>query len=129
MTFATAPAWAADEPYSARTPPDKIPREHTHDRAGTSGVARFSQSSIAPRDGFGYVNGATFGSDYLGMGWRPGRFFPGLLPDGLRPKSFSNKYATDGKIHVPDPIGAKPFRKAVIEARSDSKSKSETESK
>jgi hypothetical protein len=63
------------------------------------------------------VNGATFGTDFVGFGRRPGRLFPGLWPESRGGSSFTNKYATDGPIHVPDPIATKPFRKAVIEAK------------
>ena len=111
----------AEEPFPARTPPDRIPREHTHERAGTVGTTKYAQPSIGRFDGFGYVNGATFGSDFVGFGWRPGRLFPGLWPDGRKQKSYSDHYATDGKIHVPDPIATKPVRKAVIEAKSEKK--------
>ena len=111
----------AEDPFPARTGPDLIPREHTHERAGTAGVAKFTQPSIGRFDSFGMVNGATFGSDFVGFGWRPGRLFPGLWPEGRKSKSYSDKYATDGKIHLPDPIAAKPVRKAVIEAKSETK--------
>lgn len=113
----TAGSALATDPFPARTPADRIPREHTHDRAGTTGTAKYLQTGIGRFDGFGMVNGTTFGSDFVGFGRRPGRLFPGLWPNGRTAKSFSNKYATDGPIHVPDPIAAKPVRKAVMEAR------------
>lgn len=116
LTFACGVS-AASDPFPARTPPDLIPREHTHERAGTVGTVKYSQPGIGRFDGFGYVNGATFGSDFMGFGRRPGRLFPGLWPDGRTTKSFAKNYATDGPIHVPDPIGTKPVRKAVIEAK------------
>jgi hypothetical protein len=119
FVLTTGVAVAAD-PIPARTPADLIPRSHTHERAGTTGTAQYLQTGIGRFDGFGYVNGSTFGSDFVGFGRRPGRLFPGLWPNGRFGKSFSDKYATDGPIHVPDPIAAKPFRKAVIEARSGS---------
>ena len=100
-----------------RTPADLIPRTHTHERAGTTGSAQYTQTGIGRFDGFGYVNGSTFGSDFVGFGRRPGRLFPGLWSNGRTAKSFSDKYATDGPIHVPDPIAAKPVRNAVIDAR------------
>ena len=115
LTTGTA---VASDPIPARTPADVIPRTHTHERAGTTGQAKYTQTGIGRFDGFGYVNGSTFGSDFIGFGRRPGRLFPGLWPNGRTAKSFSDKYATDGPIHVPDPIAAKPIRKAVIEARS-----------
>ena len=113
----TAGSAPATDPFPARTPADRIPREHTHERAGTTGTAQYLQTGIGRFDGFGMVNGTTFGSDFVSFGRRPGRLFPGLWPNGRTAKSFSNKYATDGPIHVPDPIAAKPVRKAVIEAR------------
>jgi hypothetical protein len=91
------------------------PSQQTHDRAGTATPAKLKAPGIQSRDGFGVVNGMTFGSDDLGSGRRTGRIFPGLFfnrdtqPVRLR-------YQSDGPIHVPDPIAAKPFRKAVLEA-------------
>ena len=117
----TAGTLAAADPFPARTPPDLIPRDHTHERAGTAGTAKYAQSGMSRFDGLGYVNGATFGSDFVGFGRRPGRLFPGLWPDGRTVKSYSKNYAADGPIHVPDPIGTKPIRKAVIEAREEKK--------
>lgn len=117
VLLAAVPVYAAD-PFPARTGPDLIPREHTHERAGTSGSpAKYAQPGVGRFDGFGIVNNATFGSDFVGLGRRPGRLFPGLWPDGRKPKSFSKNYATDGPIHVPDPIATKPVRKAVIESK------------
>lgn len=111
------PAFAAD-PYPARTGPDLIPRAHTHERAGTAAApARSAQPGLGRFDGLGMVNGATFGTDFVGLGRRPGRLFPGLWAEGRPGNSFSHKYATDGPIHVPDPIATKPFRKAVIGAK------------
>lgn len=120
VLLGTAAMASASDPFPQRTPADRIPREHTHERAGTIGSATYLQTGIGRFDGFGMVNGNTFGSDFVGFGRRPGRLFPGLWPNGRTTKSFSNKYATDGPIHVPDPIAAKPVRKAVIEARTGS---------
>jgi hypothetical protein len=115
------PALAAD-PYPARTGPDLIPRQHTHERAGTAGApAKYAQPGLGRFDGMGMVNGATFGTDFVGLGRRPGRLFPGLWSESRAGSSFSHKYATDGPIHVPDPIATKPFRKAVIEAKAGGK--------
>jgi hypothetical protein len=117
VVLVSAATAVASDPFPQRTPADRIPRAHTHERAGTVGTAAYTQTGIGRFDGYGYVNGNTFGTDFVGFGRRPGRLFPGLWPNGRFGKSFSDKYATDGPIHVPDPIAAKPVRKAVIEAR------------
>jgi hypothetical protein len=104
----------AGEPISSRTG-SKLPLAvHSHERAGTATVARFAAPSIQKHDGFGLVNGTTFGSDYFGLGRRPGRIFPGLWPSRSQP--VADRYRAEPKFAIPDPVGSKPFRKAVAEA-------------
>lgn len=115
-TLSASVAQAAD-PIPSRLGTNKVPYLHTHERAGTASSARVTIPGMTRYDGLGYVNGATFGTDFTGFGWRPGRVFPGLWSD--RTKSFSNKYATDNHVHVPDVVALQPFRKAVRETRAE----------
>jgi hypothetical protein len=110
--------WASgQDPFPARTGPNLPTPAHTHERAGTATPARYAAPSIQKHDGFGLVNGMTFGSDFLGFGRRPGRIFPGLWPSKSAP--VADRYRSDGPISVPDPVGSKPLRKAVAEAKHD----------
>lgn len=117
LLLVTPPALADDERFVERAKLPHITKEHTAERAGTDAAARRVQPSVPKHTVLGYVNGTTFGSDYVGLWKKPGRVFPGFWPS--RAKSFSDKYATDGPIHVPDPIAAQPWRKAVKEAKEE----------
>jgi hypothetical protein len=108
------PATAGDDsdPFAARTGPPRC-REHTLERAGVTGTARFATPSISPKEAGGWVGGnrlshgtpatacapnpGVFGWDYVGHGWYPGRIFLGYGPDKTRQQNFQAKYNTDPK--------------------------------
>jgi hypothetical protein len=110
-------ALGAQERRAERASPS--PREHTAARAGIDQPAAHGTTSVTPRNVLGSVNGTTFGMDNSLFGRRPGRLFPGLWPQGHAPTSHSQRYATDGPIHVPDILALKPFRRAVAGAKAD----------
>jgi hypothetical protein len=107
------PAAGGDErePISAHTGGPFLCREHTLERAGVSGTARFATPSLASNQAGGWVGGnrlthgtpatacvpnpGVFGWDYVGLGWHPGRIFLGYGPDKSRQQSFQSKYQTD----------------------------------
>lgn len=116
LLILAVPALAVDdERYVERAALPKIPKLHTPERAGIDNPAPHKQLTNTNHTVLGYVNGMTFGTDYVGILKKPGRVFPGLWP--RKEKSFSNKYATDGPIHVPDLIALQPIRRAIKDAR------------
>jgi hypothetical protein len=117
LLLVLAPFAAAQDRYAERTGTHHIPKEHTAERAGIDRPVNHVQPSITSHTTLGYVNGATFGSDYVGLVRWPSRVFPGLWPS--RPKSFSDKYATDSHVHIPDVIAAQPIRRAVKDAKEE----------
>jgi hypothetical protein len=104
-------AKADDEPFAARTGPPRC-REHTHERAGTTGPARFAAPSVSCKEAGGYVGGnrvratpgtacapnpGVFGWDWVGHGKLPNRIFLGFGPDKPHQQPFQPKYDTDPK--------------------------------
>jgi len=127
------PAVAADpDRFVERTPLPKHPPDHTPERAGLiCPVARYAVPGVSRYEAGGYVGGGalfrgggrgpcdgTFGWDYVGFGWRPGRVFLGWLNDRPGQSALARKYATDGP-RVPDVIAAQPVRRAVKEAKAE----------
>jgi hypothetical protein len=104
-------AAAGDEPFAAHVGPPRY-REHSHERAGTTGTARFAAPSVSCKDAGGYVGGnrlrgtpatalspnpGVFAWDYVGHGKYPNRIFLGFGPDKPRQQPFQPKYDTDPK--------------------------------
>ena len=119
-------------PATARDP-DKLgpstasPADHTFERAGLpSNVSRLAIPSVEKHEGPGYIGGGrlirgdsrgpadgTFGFDYQGLGWHPGRVFLGWAHDrSHQPKLGS--YKTD-TYHVPDIFSFHPLRRVFDE--------------
>lgn len=113
LLIAFASPALADERFVERAKPPLIPKEHTAERAGTDAAARHVQPSTTNHTVLGYTNGMTFGSDYVGLWRKPWRVFSGFAGPS---RSYSDKYATDGR-HIPDPVAAQPFRKAVKDSK------------
>lgn len=101
--------------------------DHDQARAGMpQNISRWATPSIEKREGPGYIGGGklirgdarastdgTFGWDYQGLGWRPGRFFLGWAHDRPdQPKL--GTYKTDTH-HVPDVFSLHPVRKLLEE--------------
>jgi hypothetical protein len=103
-------AVAGDEPFAARVGPPRC-REHTHDRAGTTGTARFATPGVSCKETGGSVGGnrvraaaaggsesaGVFGWDYVGHGRAPNRIFLVFGPDKAHQQPFQPKYNTEPK--------------------------------
>lgn len=100
------------EPHAAHTGGPFLCREHTKERAGVTGTARFTTPSInCSRETGGWIGGnrvahstpgtacvpnpGVFGWDYVGLGKFPGRIFLGFGPDKKHQQPFQTKYNTD----------------------------------
>lgn len=119
LLVATIPAAAADERHAERLGDHKHPYRHTAEASGTDKCPRHAKPSVTSKNIFGYVNGSTFGMDYLGCGHFPQRVFPGFISCRLRSNSHSDKYATDSRFPIKDLIAAAPFRKAIKAAKAE----------
>ena len=101
---------------------------HMHERAGyPQEVSKFAAPAPGRFEAGGWVGGGrlalfhrpdgkaategTWGTDYVGLGRRPGRVFLDWWHD--RPKQpMPGPYSADGP-HVPDPIGAHPVQRLI----------------
>lgn len=129
------------ERFVERTPLPHRPIENTQQRAGNpAAVARWAVPGVSPHETGGYVGGqrlshnsalskgygaatgptqtGTFGWDFAGFAMRPGRVFLRESADPSRGKSIARAYRTDGP-RVPDPVAARPLRRALLEAQED----------
>jgi hypothetical protein len=95
---------------------------HTHQRAGTTGIAWYALPGLSPKETGGYVGGGclvrggprgpedgTWGWDYVGKGKHAGRIFLGWCGCRFKP---AGPYKTDGP-EVPDVFAVKPIKRAV----------------
>jgi hypothetical protein len=113
-----------------QTQPPRWPAAHTHERAGypiqpsrwavtAQEVDRYYRPAIVGGgalfggDGPGRADG-TFGYEYVGFGWRPGRFILGRYHDRPRQPKGGN-YETEGRYHVENVFELKPLRRALHE--------------
>ncbi len=100
--------------------------DHTQARAGNANVvAPWARPALTAKESPGYVGGGklfggeargpidgTFGYDYVGHGWKPGRVFLSYHPNlGGKP---TGPYRTDGP-RVFDIFSIRPVRKALHE--------------
>ncbi len=92
-----------------------------------SSIAPWAKPGVEKHEGPGLVGGGrlrhgdgpttndgTFGWDYKGLGWRPGRVFLGWNHDRERQAKLGT-YKTETH-HIPDPVSLHPLRK-VLEQR------------
>jgi len=101
------------------------PQDHTMERAGQPRqLSHFAKPGIEKHEGPGLIGGGklihgdgpvaydgTFGWDYQGLGWRPGRVFLGWAHDRKhQPKM--GPYRTDTH-KVPDVVTLHPVRKVL----------------
>lgn len=94
---------AAQSRFVERTPPYRVPVEHTMQRAGEPlHVARFAAPSVTRFDSAGYVGGnrdGTFGTDFTGLPLpfrrRPGRIFRIPSANPSAGQSIARGYRTD----------------------------------
>ena len=119
--------WAGEKKLIPGSP-TTCAEDHTFERAGMPrSVSRLAIPSIEKHEGYGYVGGGklvrgdargpsdgTFGFDYQGFGWRPGRVFLGWAHDRKQPTS--GPYRTDTH-HVPDIVSFHPVRKVLDEKK------------
>jgi len=99
--------------------------DHNFSRAGNpQSQSRFATMSLEAKEGPGLIGGGklfggdgpastdgTFGWDYQGRGWHPGRFFLGWAHDRKhQPKP--GPYTTD-TYKIPDPIALHPIRRVL----------------
>ncbi|MCE9530907.1 MAG: hypothetical protein K8T89_07265 [Planctomycetes bacterium] len=106
-------------------PPTANPQDHNNQRAGNPQVvSRHATPSVEKHEGLGYVGGGklikgdargpadgTFGMDYQGFGWHPGRVFLGWSHDRKHQPKLGT-YTTD-TYKVPDPVAHHPLRKLL----------------
>jgi hypothetical protein len=109
---------SAEEPkrFVDRTPPARMPLEHTAARAGNpTAVSRLAILTPAPGVAGGDVNGV-YGTDNVGVFRRYARIFRAPSADPSRGPSVADNYRTDA-APVKDVFALRPLRTAVIEAR------------
>jgi hypothetical protein len=101
-------------PQSVR--PHAVPAVTKYETVGYVGGARLwgnNVTSHAPPTG--NTTDGTFGKDFVGFGWRPGRIFLGA-GEPHKPSNFYRGYLTDVKFPT-DVFALRPLRKAILEKK------------
>ncbi len=146
LATATGALQADDDLFVARTGKRLINPENTAERAGTAkGIRSFGEPSVGYHSAAGMVGGGrnflrlfrtsaestrrpgegTFGWDYVGFGYRPGRVFMGWFNGNNSHQSpILPRYNTDGP-RVKDYVAVMPIKRAIKEAKEEKREEKE----
>jgi len=138
-----SPAWGQDGQHLAEHAPlPLIPPQHTLERAGhPDTVGRWAIPALTSHETGGYVGGGslrgnnffgrglgattgapnvgTFGTDFVGFRFRPGRVFLAPSVDTYARGAQAQNYRSESNYPLPDVVHFRPLRKAILARNED----------